>query len=125
LEKKLTLTEFTQYKNSIKLRTKQNWPQILHRGFYFEDEDIFIELWDGSQRTNHSDDDWNCATTYNQSKSHKDMTVVAVRDIQVGEELTETYSTYMSTKAKWVDDLMVNYNPERKMLEDHIEKKQR
>jgi len=53
------------------------------------------------------------------------MTVVAVRDIQVGEELTETYSTYMSTKAKWVDDLMIKYNPERKMLEDQIEKRQK
>jgi len=53
------------------------------------------------------------------------MTSVAARDIQAGEELTETYAAYMSSKAKWVDDLMIKYNPERKMLEDQIEKRQK
>ena len=77
---------------------------------------MFIELRDGSHYTNHSDDDWNGQTVYDPSKDYKKMTNVAMRDIKVGEEITETYLTYMSTKAKWVNDLMIKYDPERKKL---------
>ena len=48
---------------------------------------------------------------------------VTVRDIKAGEEITENYVNYLTSKGKWANDLMIKYVPERKALEDYIEKK--
>jgi len=44
------------------------------------------------------------------------MTFVARRDIMAGEEVTDNYGNYLSTKAQWVDELMNKYLPERKEI---------
>lgn len=48
------------------------------------------------------------------------MICVARKAIKAGEEITAYYGNYMSTEAKWVNDLMLKYNPARKILENHV-----
>ena len=48
------------------------------------------------------------------------MTCVARKAIRAGEEITAYYGNYMSTDAKWVDDLMMKYNPNRKKIENDV-----
>ena len=93
----------------------------MHGGFYYKDADVFISLHDGTERTNHSDD-WNSQIIYDEGKDVKKMICVARKAIKAGEEVTAYYGNYMSNEAKWVDDLMVKYNPNRKILEDKVEK---
>ena len=42
------------------------------------------------------------------------MTCVARKAIKAGEQITGYYGNYLSTQAKWVNDLMEKYIPERK-----------
>jgi hypothetical protein len=50
--------------------------EILHGGFYYADADLFVELLDGTQFTNHSED-WNSQIIYHESKDYRKMTCVA------------------------------------------------
>lgn len=83
---------------------------ILHTGFYYADGDVFIELRDGAEFTNHSDD-WNSQIIYDEGKDYRKMTCIARKAIKAGEEITAYYGNYLSTEAKWVDDLMEKHIP--------------
>ena len=104
-----------------KMEDKKELAKILHGGFYYADADVFIDLNDGTECTNHSDD-WNSQIIYDESKNYKKMICVARKAIKAGEEVTAYYGNYMSTEAKWVNDLMLKHNPSRKILEDKVEK---
>ena len=60
---------------------------ILHTGFYYADADLFVELRDGTEFTNHSDD-WNSQIIYDESKDYRKMTCVARKAIKAGDEIT-------------------------------------
>lgn len=102
------------------MEDKEELTRILHGGFYYADADIFIDLNDGTEMTNHSDD-WSSQIIYDPSKDYRKMVCVARKEIKAGDEITAYYGNYMSDVAKWVDDLMMKYNPKRKDLENHVE----
>ena len=100
---------------------KKELTKILHGGFYYADADIFIDLNDGTECTNHSED-WNSQIIYDEGKDYHKMICVARKAIAAGEEVTAYYGNYMSTNAEWVNELMLKHNPSRKIIEDQVEK---
>ena len=57
---------------------------ILHTGFYYAEGDLFIELRDGSEFTNHSSD-WNSQIIYDESKDFRKMRAIARKEIKAGD----------------------------------------
>jgi len=45
------------------MENKEELTEILHKGFYYADLDVYIDLNDGTQYNNHSDD-WNSQIIY-------------------------------------------------------------
>eukprot|EP00054_Salpingoeca_dolichothecata_P006084 m.37266 g.37266 ORF g.37266 m.37266 type:complete len:161 (-) comp16201_c0_seq1:157-639(-) len=78
---------------------------------------VCIELRDGGQYTNHSDEP-NLDGT-NSRVAEEDMSV-ALRDIQPGEELTEDYRVYEDFTAQWLVNLFKEYVPARYEFETKI-----
>jgi hypothetical protein len=88
---------------------------ILLHGFADVKTQKFWSLKDGANFFNHSSDpnittikeegDWN-------NKSF------AIRDIEVGEEITESYVSYKSSDVPWVAKMMTIYCPERAKMEN-------
>ena len=48
------------------------------------------------------------------------MTCVERKAIKAGDEITGYYGNYLSTQAKWVNDLMEKYLPDRKNIENAV-----
>ena len=48
------------------------------------------------------------------------MTCVARKEIKAGDQITGYYGNYLTTQAKWANDLMEKYVPDRKTLENLI-----
>lgn len=92
---------------------------VLHGGFYIEGADVFVELKDGSQFTNHAED-CNSQVVFDPSGDYRRMTYIAKKDIRAGEEITDNYGNYLSTNAEWVDVLMRTHLPDRKEIEAQV-----
>jgi SET domain-containing protein len=101
------------------MEDKEKLEKILHCGFYFKDADLFIELNDGTEYNNHSED-WNSQMVFDEGGDYRKMVCVARKDILPGDEITGYYGNYMSSDAKWVDDLMAKYNPSRQDIEKSV-----
>jgi hypothetical protein len=90
--------------------------KILHGGFYYSEGDLFIELRDGNHFTNHSWE-WNSQVVFGRGRDYKSIYCLAVKDIHVGDEITENYNSYPSAASPWVSALMAAHLPERMDLE--------
>jgi hypothetical protein len=58
--------------------------RILHGGFYYAGADLFVELRDGTEFTNHSED-WNSQIIYDPSGDYKKMTCVTRKAVKAGD----------------------------------------
>lgn len=69
------------------IEDKESLKHILSYGLYYEFQDIFVHLRDGSQYTNHSSNP-NTQTFYHPNKDINKSITISLRDIKKGEEIT-------------------------------------
>ncbi len=83
--------------------------EILWGGFLSEPMGVLIEVVDGGQFTNHSNDP-NCGG-YGATTPMEDFSI-AVRDIAAGDEILEDYGVYRDMEQPWLKDLLARHCPE-------------
>jgi hypothetical protein len=66
------------------MEDKDKLTKILHGGFYYADGDLYIDLKDGTEFTNHSED-WNSQIIYDESKDYRKMTCVTRKAVKAGD----------------------------------------
>ncbi len=73
-----------------------------------------IELRDGDQYTNHSDNP-NCGGDW--SKNPADEFSITIRDVKAGDEITDDYGVFRDNETPWLAALFQKYTPERHAFE--------
>jgi SET domain-containing protein len=116
--KQQTNEVYTQSKLSL-MKDKSKLKEVLHGGLYVREADVYVDLRDGSQFTNHAED-CNSQVVFDPNGDVKLMTYVARKDISAGEEITDNYGNYLSCDKEWVDSLMREYMPDRKEIESTV-----
>jgi SET domain-containing protein len=87
---------------------------LLWGSYMHEPTGRLIELRDGDQFTNHSDNP-NCGGPW--SASPEDEAAITVRDIKAGDEITDDYGVFRDTETDWVAELFKKYTPDRYTFE--------
>lgn len=99
----------------LAVQDEEEIKRILWGGYIHVPTGIFLELRDGSQYTNHSNEP-NQGGPWSVQPS-EEMCIV-IKDVKEGEELTDHYGVFHDSKAGWVHELMEKYCPMRHEFEE-------
>ena len=96
---------------------------VLRTGIIMHDLYHYVELADGSYFVNHSEQP-NTRMAYPEpDKYRQELGIVAIRPIKKGEEISESYASYLPRKAEWLVPLLEKHCADLMVFVDELQKK--